>query len=340
MKIKLTKTYLLIVVFILTSTPFNLTLAANFSVSPLIIDIETEARDSLSKTITLTSQQNNSLRLFASVHEITLGDESEIKSFVPASMSDRTTSPTSWIQVSRARIDLKSDEKREIPVTIKINPNTLPGLYHAYIGFAPGPNRDVAEATILAGQGSGVVIRILVGGKQEEFLRLVSFRTDRFSYKDSKGEIVYVLENTGDVPLSPKGDIIIYDSQGRELTTLELNQDETKVINPGETLEYRENLPFINHIGKNKAFLSLDYGKENRASVYDTNFYYSIPWLYMLVIMLLLATVLTVLIILFRRSTSERELTEPEAYDLPLYVRDNKDHSEYEHDIDLKKKDS
>jgi hypothetical protein len=325
---------------ILLVTFANTSLAANFSVAPLIIDVDAEVRESFNQQIKLSSHNSNAIRLYASVHEIDPNEVGEIKSFVPASMSDRTTSVTSWIQITRSRIDLKPGEEKEVPLLIKINPNTPPGLYHAFVGFAQGANRDIAEATILSGQGSGVVLRISVGGKQEEFLRLVSFTTDRFSYTDTKGQINYTIQNTGDVPLSPSGDVIIYDSRGRELTTVELNKDGNSIINPGETVEYKETLPYLNRLGKNKAYLSLEYGQVNRASVYDTYFYYSVPWFYLVIIVLLLATVLTVLILLFRRGAIDNEFDEHEARDIPLFVRDKRDHSEYEHDIDLKKKDS
>ena len=68
-------------------------------------------------------------------------------------MSDRSVSPTSWIEISRARIDIKPGEQAEIPLVIKINQNALPGLYHAYVGFAPGTNLDEAESKVLNGQG-------------------------------------------------------------------------------------------------------------------------------------------------------------------------------------------
>jgi hypothetical protein len=329
---------ILIALFCL-ATPNSVIEAANFSVSPLIIDVDALARDAFTHTITLSSHHTNAMRLFASVHEITIGEESEIKSFVPASMSDRTVAVTSWIEITRARLDLAPGATKEVPLIIKINPNTPPGLYHAFVGFAPGPNRDVAEATILSGQGSGIVLRISVGGKQEEFLRLVSFSTDRFSYSKNKGEVTYTIENTGDVALSPKGDVVIYDSRGQELTSIKLSEDNNAVIEPGQQVTYYENLPFINRLGKHKAFLSIDFGVENRASLYDTSFYYSIPWFYLVLIVLLLAIVLTALIMLFRRGARVSEIDMHEAHDIPLFVRDRREHSEYEHDIDLKKKD-
>jgi hypothetical protein len=332
--------YSLVLFFSLGAAPLSVLASDNFSVAPLILDISADARDSFVNNLTLTSHNTNNTRLYASVNEITLGDNSEIKAFVPASMSDRTTSVTSWIEVTRGRIDLVSGEVKEVPVTVRINPNTPAGLYHAFVGFAQGTNRDEAEAKILAGQGSGVVLRILVGGKQDEFLKLVSFTTDRFSYKEGEGSLVYVLQNVGDVPLSPKGDVIIYNSRGSELTSISLNKDESKVINPGETLEYKTDLPFINRLGKNKAYLSLEYGSKNRTSINDTSFYYSVPLLYLLLIMLLLILVFVILtFLIYRAFRSQNIIDTNEAHDLPLFVRNSREHSPYDHDIDLKKKD-
>ena len=328
------------ILFTLVIATPQLVSAASFSVSPLIFDVNAVARDSFVHTLTLTSHDSRPQRLFASVHEISVGDDSEIKSFVPASMSDRSIAVTSWIEITRGRIDLTPGEVTEIPLTIRINHNTPPGLYHAFVGFAQGANRDEADAKVMSGQGAGVVLRISVGGKQEAFLKLVSFTTDRFSLFADKGLITYTLENTGDVPLAPTGDVIIYDSRGKELSVIELDGDHTKEILPGEKLTFTKDLPFINRLGKNKAFLSLEYGKDQRAALYDTNFYYSIPWFYLVAIMVLLLIVLVGLLLLFKRgSTSSEYYEHVDVHDVPLFVGKVREHSEYEHDINLKKKD-
>ncbi|HMO78377.1 MAG TPA: hypothetical protein PKD95_04240 [Candidatus Paceibacterota bacterium] len=331
--------YLLLLIglfFFLSISSVN---AANFSVSPLIIDIQAEARDSAEYKLTLTNHDKRAVRLYASVNEITLGENSEIKTFVPASMSDRSISPTSWIEISRARIDVNAGEQNEIPLIIKINHNTPAGLYHAYVGFSPGANRDEAEAKILAGQGSGVVLRFAIGSKKEEYLRLVSFATDRFNLFSGDSMISYVLENTGDVALVPSGDVIIYDGRGQEVAVVDLSHDGSESIAPGEQRRYTADLPYTGKIGKNKAFLSLTYGIENKASLYDTYFYYSIPWYYLLLIVLLFALVIAVILLLVRKNNLN-QITDSsdEAQDLPLFVAKRNEHNVYDHDIDLKNK--
>ncbi len=308
--------------------------AENFSVSPLLIDLETEARENFTKTITLNSLHDTHMRLYVSVNEIEIDDDSKIKAFIPASMSDRTTSITSWVEISRARIDLQPGDVREIPLTVRINPNAAPGIYHAFIGFGRGSNRDEAEKQVLEGKATGVVLRVNIDEKLNEQLRLVTFSTDRFTLDEEGGNLTYKLENVGDLPLTPRGSVFLYDSRGRELKEIEVNK-EAREIKPGEVVEFNENLPFMTHLGKTKAFLDLQYGQTNLASINDTNYYYSLPWYYLLIIVVLLFVVLLTVILLLRRGVT-REVHHDGVHELPLYVRDGSDRDECEHDINLK----
>ncbi len=332
------KIFLVTALFLLTFAYAPVVLAANFVVTPLLIDVEAEQRDAFTKEIAIESTHTTHQRLFASVHEITLGEDGEIKSFVPGSMSDRATAITSWIEITRSRIDLQPGDEVKLPLTVRVNHNTPAGLYHAYIGLAQGSDRDQAEAKVMAGEGMGVILRIAVGGTSHEALRLVSFTTDPFSVFPGNAQITYTLQNAGDVPLLPEGDIIIYDGRGREIALIELDEVADRAsIAPGEKRDYAKTIPFLDRLGKNKAFLSVEYGQENRASVYDTSFYYSIPWYYVLIIGVLLVTVLVSLLLLARRGESAG-YDDGEVVDIPLFVGRVREHNEFEHDIDLKKK--
>lgn len=312
--------------------------AQTFSVSPLIVDVDAEARDTFTRTVTLTNTGSRPLRLYASVHEIEVGDEDEILSFVPPSMSDRTTSITSWIEIKRSRLEIPVGESLDVPLTIRLNPNTKPALYHGYIGFAAGPNRDEVEADIMAGKGEGIVVRVSVGTNAKESLRLVSFTTDRFSYQSGKGVMNYELENTGDIPVALQGDVVIYDGRGRELTSINLaDGNEGMVLAPGARQVFTKELPFIDRIGKNKAYLSVMYGEGQTATLNDTNFYYSVPWPYLLGMFLLLFLALTSIIFLVRRATRSSESQHEEVKDLPMTIRNRNEHDTYDHDINLKK---
>ena len=321
---------------------FSFSYAGSVSVTPLIIDHTTEARDILSDSITIKNNHSTHLRAYASVHEIELDGNNEIKAFVPASMSDRTESITSWIEISRARIDLQPGEEKVLPLTIRINPNAKSGEYHAYIGFGIGPNYDEAEKKVMENQATGVIVRVSINDKQVELLKLSSFKSKPLVLENSDSNFIFTLENLGESPQTPTGEVIIYDSRGNELTSVQVNK-ENKSIEPNEKVEFSTPIPETDRFGKNKAYLSLTYGNENLASLYDINFYYSIPKLHLIVILSVLIIIPLLLSLALRRLIRPSNYyvsSSDEAVEVPLFVRNHHEHEEYEHDINLKKNDT
>ncbi|USN87836.1 MAG: hypothetical protein H6779_00095 [Candidatus Nomurabacteria bacterium] len=312
----------------------------NISVSPLIIDHVTEARDILKQDITIKNNGDRPVRLYATVHEIKVGDDNEIQSFVPPSMTDRKTSITSWLEISRARISLQPGEETKIPLTIRINPNAKPGDYHAFVSFPSGANADIAEAKAIAGEAEGLVVRVSIDEKQIELLRLTSFDADTFVLDDSHN-FTFSLENAGDIDVVPSGEIIIYNSKGQELTAIPVN-DNNVSIPPQAKTDFSIPVPQLDGFGKNKAYLSLEYGEKNLATVYDTIYYYSIPWLLaiiMLSLLIILPVIMTLVFHRIARPTYPDYEHIDEGIELPLFVRKSHDHKIHDHDIDLKKKD-
>jgi hypothetical protein len=310
-------------------------MAANFTVSPILIDYTAEARDIISRDIILTNTSDKPIRAYASVHEVTMGEGTEIKEFIPSSMTlDRATSITSWLEISRARLEIPPRGTLSVPLTIKVHPEAPPGVYHALIGFAAGRNRDDIEAQVISGNGETAILKITIDDTRRTQLQLINFVTDRFVMSPDDNTVSFTLQNTGDVPLTPTGEVIIYDTTGRELAAIPANSSGTTVL-PGEQLIVTETLPFIERLGRNKAYLSLEYG-ENRAAVFDTTFYYSIPWYYLLGVFLLLTFVLITLIWIFKRAFAGDEYQNDGVYEVPLFYRTAHDHDEYEHDLNLK----
>lgn len=312
-------------------------LAANISVSPLLIEYTTEARDIKQETIKIKNFSDVPIRLFASVNEITLGEDGQILEFMTPSMVDRSVAVTSWIEISRSRIEIPPGGEKEVPVTIRINPTAAAGKYHAFIGFSNAANRDEAEAKTMAGQGDGVIVRISIDEKQSEFLRLVRFVTDRFVLDNGHQRIAYEVQNTGEVPLKPTGEIVFYDGRGREVSSMLVNKDGGEVL-PGETKEFIESTPEFKDMGRHKAFLTLEYGVKNKAAVYDTVFFYSLPFSYLIIIfVLLMITVLSVVFLIYRASHRGLSLVD-DVHDVQMFVRSGHDRDEKDHDLNLKQK--
>lgn len=312
--------------------------AAGFSVSPLIIEYSSEGRDIINRDITLTNNSDKQIRLYASVHEIEVGEQTEVKDFVTPSMTDRSTTITSWLQITRSRLELPAHGTLTVPLTVRVHPQTPPGTYHALIGFASGPDRDDIEAKVKAGDAASVILKITIAENTREQIHVVSFAADRFSVKPDSSNLTFTLENTGDVPLKPEGEIIIYDTTGKELAAVPANSAGVTIA-PGERTVITEPLPFMSRIGRNKAYLSLTYG-ENKAAVFDTAFYYSMPWYYLAGLFALLTILLSLVAFAFRRAMGNGIAADDSLYDVPLFVREFHDHDKYDHDLNLKHDDT
>jgi hypothetical protein len=92
----------------------------------------------------------------------------------------------------------------------------------------------------------GVIIRVSITEKQIELLRLTNFKSDQIVYDESHN-FTFSLENTGDLPQIPQGEIIVYNSRGVEIAAVKINE-ENLVLNPGEKkkiLQNRYHLPIV-----------------------------------------------------------------------------------------------
>jgi len=251
--------------------------------------------------------------------------------------ADRTTSITSWIEITRGRVELEPGETKVIPITVRINPEVVSGEYHAFIGFPEGSNRPEAETLVYNGSVPGTILRIGVDKVQDQFLKIEKFSVDRFVKGSQEGQILVVLQNPGEDPVIPGGEIIFYDNHGIEINAIALNTGTT-------TIEGKQSVPFTLQVpkdmvvGKYKAFLSVEYGKDQKASLNDTAFFYVLPLKQVLIVFFVVLT-LSILLALYVHRRFDREEDDYGATNIAMYVRTTRSESK-DHDINLSNKDS
>lgn len=329
------KTVLALMVMTMVLLVPTLGLASEYTVRPFLIDEVMEPRQQVTKPVLLSNNSTNRRYIvYATVNEITVDTAGEVKEFIPSTKADRTVTITSWIEVTRGRISIPPGENREVPLTVKVNPQAQPGEYHAFVGFVPATNRPEAEAMAMAGDVPGVILKITVSDQRKEGMRLSSFGVSRFVFGGEDRNVEIEIENTGDFSSAPTGEVILYNSRGEEVASLPINQ-EGNVVDPGQTEKISLALPETGLFGKLKANLVLEYGEKQRASIFDTAFFYVIPW-YFVAIMAVIALLLSVIItVLFRRSFLAQTFNE-DAEEVPVFIKDGHDAKPQDHDINLK----
>lgn len=313
--------------------PFYVQAAPQYTVSPLIIDTPVEARDIISKEITVTNTGGQPVTVYPTVNNISLMEGGTIDVFLPPVESDRTQSLASWIEISRLGIDLAPGESKMIPLTLRINPTPIAGTYHTFIGFGTGRNRDEAEKQVMGGQAPGTIVTVTLSDKKNEFLKLSKFIVERFVTSAEKGVAAYVFKNPGDEILVPKGEIILYNSKGNEVGLVTIN-DENIAIPPGGEHVFTTPIPTENLFGKYKAFLSVEYGKTQRGAVHDTAFFYVFPLKIVLILIIVIILVGIIAFIIHKKYLHE---VPDDADRLEFHVRDTHSESK-DHDVVLKQK--
>lgn len=329
--------FLLTLLFIITVvTPFSVKASAELKVTPILIDRDLQPRDIITETITVSNPNSHKVNAYATVNEINLDSGGEIQEFIPPSMSDRSSSVTSWISIQRSRIEIAPNSEVEVPLTIQVNPFAKPGDYHVFIGIYHASKRFQAEEAALKGEANGLILSISIAENRQSLLRLGSYIVNRFVATDKNREISYTVTNPGEKIITPSGEIIFYDSRGREVESVALNE-ERRAISPGETVDFTEIIPLEDKIGKYKAFFNMEYGETQMASLQDTAFFYMVPIRLLIIIFVILLVLTVILAILLRRTMKYSDDDEDSGDEVSVFVREGYFREEKEHDIKMSK---
>lgn len=328
------KQLLLSLVFFFLLVPTDLTLAADLTVRPFLIDHTVEARQFVDEEVKLTNNTSRRLNVYATVNEISVDTDGEIKEFVSPVMTDRTNTVTSWVEVTRGRIEVEPGETELVDLGFRINPNAQPGEYHVFIGFGVASKRHQAEAAARAGELDGVVVKLTIEDESKEYLRIAGFSIDRFVVTDNNKQVQIELENLGDTNATPEGEIIFFDASGAEIDAIPFNEDAV-VVPPGERVTVTSQIPLGNELGRFKANVALQYGAKQKAALFDSTQFFMMPF-HIIMLMLIIAILLALMIFfLLHRAMGHRYDDGEEGFDVPFTVKGESTAEPHEHDIDL-----
>lgn len=309
--------------------------AVGVQVLPLVIDKTVGPRDIFTEIITLTNDQSYLLTVYPTINEVEADSSGGIKDLVSPVQDDRARSITSWVTLRQAGVDIKPGETIEIPISVSVNPKAAIGEYHAFIGFAGGRNRPEAETKVKNGIAPGVLLRLEIPDKTVERVAVDGFIVDRFVFSSADNTVTYTIKNPGDKSVVPSGEIIFYNTRGSEVGSTIVNPEKL-VLEPKSALSFITTAPTSGVMGKYKAYLSVDYGSSQLASVYDTAFFYYVPWKQLWALLGGLALFSLILFLyLYRRLRAPAAFFDHAV--LPFHIYSGKS-DDIEHDINLKQK--
>jgi hypothetical protein len=316
----------------------QIVIAREIDVSPVLLDLELATRDISTHDVTITNPSDGKVYVYVTVNEISVDDAGARKEFITPSMDTRESSITSWVEITRGRIELDPGQTKTIPLTIKVHPYANEGTYHAFIGFIKEANRPAAEAKAMRGEGEGVLLKVALEEAGSESLRITSFTSKRFIVDDAERTLSLELKNEGTRTVTPTGEVVFYNSRGEEVNATAVNPTAQEFLS-GETRTLQIDIPSIDTVGRFKANVTVRYGEENGQSVFDTTQFYLIPFMYMIITILAIVLLSGVITYLLRKMFYD-ELPEDDedGKQVPLFVKGRRDHVAKDHDIHIQKR--
>ena len=295
-------------VAVLTLVPFFVLAAeqqsVELSISPVVIDEKAQARDIIKKSITLVNTSDRKLQIYPSVNNVDAEDGKQ--DFVSAiDSSDRAASLANWIELSRGVAELGPGEEKIIPFVIRVNMNAIPGEYHAKIAFGDGSSRSAAEGHTLA----SIMVNLEIRADVKEIMQLKKFSTENFFFSGDDVLFNYQLENIGNQELQPRGEVRIYNRRGEEVASVGVNE-EGKSFAPSQLAQLASVWSASEGFGRYKAFLSVDYGQGQGASVQDTVYFWVIPWKQLLALFIVSLIAIIFFALYFHKWFEERHLVK------------------------------
>ncbi len=193
-------------------------------VSPPRFDISGKPGEIVQKTIKITNNDaDRELILQAFPIDFIVQDDLGTPIKIDSSKAGKyIASP--WFTLDRTEFVIPPKGTEQIVVILTIPANALPGGHYAGVFFEPVPKRGTKTTLSYTSAQVGSLFGITVPGdlKYDALIKDFSVKSPVFEFGpiDFSAEI----ENQSDTHITPQSSIVIYDSIGRKLTELKLDE--------------------------------------------------------------------------------------------------------------------
>ena len=243
-----------------------------YSVTPVVANEKAKPRDIIKKELVVTNNTDQRIDLYITVENV--DPQKGVQDAVGPTVGDVSTSLANWVEITRGVIELGPKESRKIPYLIHVNLTAKPGSYFSEIRFRDGNTRATAESKE---GGAVLMLNLEVLDDAMERLQLGTFSTDDSVILGKEVGFSYLLENIGNRDIEPRGSIRIFNRRGEEVGSIPVNADGVE-ISPENSKQLATAWSAAGRFGKYKAYLDLEYGENQLASVQDTLYFWVFPW--------------------------------------------------------------
>lgn len=253
------------------------------TVGPVKLEISVDPGDVTTGSLFLMNEGKET-QTFYPVFESFIEENGE-KKFITETKPDLAN----WFELASS-ITLKSQEQKNVPYTLRIPQDAGPGGHFAVIWWSTAPAGQKGTKQVSIVTRAGILVYLRVSGDIKEEAKILSFATNKKVYFGAPVQFSINLQNSGNVYLQPKGELIIKNLFGGKKAVFSINQKESLIL-PQSQKTFTDSWDFSGFVfGPYKAQLNLLYG-ETQKQIQKT------LWFFVLPLKLVMISVLIILVI-------------------------------------------
>jgi hypothetical protein len=242
----------------------NLTL----SITPPLIKNNINPGEKWVSAIKLINNNPGKIKIYTEVLDFKSKADGTIDLLPPATEQNNGQSGKytlrQWLNIQEGPFEIEPFSSREIPFVIDVPEGADPGGHYAAILAGTRPYSEDKGTNINVSSMLASLVMLNIKGDVIESGRIREFTTDRTFYNGEKIIFKVKFENTGNVHLLPRGDIVIYDMYGKNRGKIPINRNtEFGNVLPGSArtweFEWEPDHSFIN-MGRYRAELLVNFG--------------------------------------------------------------------------------
>lgn len=275
----------------------------SISVTPPLFQLSVEPGGRWASSVKMVNGGTSDIEVYATpVNFMARGEDGSAK-FIPVidGPSEGLTA-AEWIDVSRGPYTVPSERSIDIPFTVSVPEDAVPGGHYAAFLIGTEPADESLEGSVV--RVSSLVTSLLlmrVEGEVIESGYIREFRTDTGWYKRPEARFTLRFQNTGNVHLRPRGLIEIENMWGESRGSIPINtgnQFGNVLPDSSRAFHYRwEGEGSLFELGRYTATVTLSYGENGSKHASQKVTFWVMPAIPLLVILGLVFAVLLVLFI-------------------------------------------
>ncbi len=254
------------------------------SITPPLFQLSLAPEAEWSSKLQFTNRSERRMTLYVTLQNFTAeGDNGMIAFSRPsAGSSPNMHELASWLSVPPEPIEAEAGETVDIPFTIRVPKDAEPGGHYAAIFVGTEPFSESVGGTMSVSSLLSSLILVRTTGDIVESGYIRDLSPLRVFSEEQEATLELSFVNTGNVHLTPRGEITITNMFGRERGKIIVGEDKSlgHVFPDSQrkfTFTWKGEKNFFD-VGRYKVVATIVYGRDAEKTAYYTTHFWIVPW--------------------------------------------------------------